>query len=146
MTPCPKKPARLVSWLSRAAGNGQVHGRLRPRGEAAWPVVRLAARVEQRRRSFAGAGEYEGALTEGLAPWLTNADAKWSASRIESYQTCAFQFFGQYALRLREIEEEAEGADAATRGSVVHEVLQDAVAPLIEQGRPLTSRNPPKCD
>ena len=113
------------------------HGRLRPRGEATWPVVRLAATVEQHRRSFAGAGEYEGALDKGLVPWLTSAEAIWSASRIESYQTCAFQFFGQYALRLREIEEEMEGADAATRGSVVHDVLQDAVSPLIEQGRPL---------
>lgn len=113
------------------------HGRTRPRGEATWPVVRLAATVEQRRRSFAGAGEYEGALTKGLVPWLTNADATWSASRIESYQTCAFQFFGQYALRLREVDEELEGADAATRGSVVHEVLQDAVTPLVERGLPL---------
>ena len=113
------------------------HGRLRPRGEAAWAVVRLAATVEQRRRSFAGAGEYEGALTEGLVPRLTGPDATWSASRIESYQTCAFQFFSQYALRLREVAEETEGADAATRGSVVHDVLQDAVAPLIEQGLPL---------
>ena len=119
------------------------HGRLRPRGEGAWPVVRLAATVEQRRRSFAGAGEYEGALTKGLVPWLTNADATWSASRIESYQTCSFQFFGQYALRLREVEEEMEGADAATRGSVVHDVLQDAVAPLVEQGRPLVPETLP---
>ena len=119
------------------------HGRLRPRGEAAWPVVRLAATVEQRRRSFAGAGEYEGVLDRGLVPWLTNADATWSASRIESYQTCSFQFFGQYALRLREVEQEMEGADAATRGSVVHDVLQDAVAPLVEQGRPLVPETLP---
>ena len=119
------------------------HGRLRPRGEAAWPIVRSAVGVEQRRRSFSNAGRYEGRIHAGLAPRLTDANATWSASRIESYRTCAFQFFGQYALGLREIEQELEGADAAIRGSVVHEILQDAVAPLVEQGRPLVPETLP---
>ena len=125
------------------SGQWPSHGRLRPRGESAWPVVRSAVAVEQRRRSFSNAGKYEGSLVKGLVPWLTNADATWSASRIESYKTCAFQFFGQYALRLREIEQELEGADAAIRGSVVHEVLQDAIAPLVERGRPLVPETLP---
>ena len=120
------------------------HGRLRPRAEPAWPIVRSAVAVEQLRRSFSDAGEYEGRLTDGLVPRLTGACATWSASRIESYQTCAFQFFGQYALRLREVEEELESADAAIRGSVVHDILQDAVAPLVEQGRPLVSDTLPE--
>ena len=120
------------------------HGRLRPRGESAWPIVRSAVAVEQLRRSFSNAGKYEGRLTDGLVPRLTNAGATWSASRIESYQTCAFQFFGHYALGLREIDQELEGADAAIRGSVVHEVLQNAVAPLVEQGRPLVSETLPE--
>ena len=120
------------------------HGRLRPRGEPAWPIVRSAVAVEQLRRSFSDAGEYEGRLAEGLVPRLTDAKATWSASRIESYQTCAFQFFGQYALGLREVEEELESADAAIRGSVVHKILQDAVAPLVEQGRPLVSDTLPE--
>ena len=119
-------------------------GRRRPLGESAWPIVRSAVAVEQRRRSFSNAGKYEGWLTDGLVPWLTGAKATWSATRIESYQTCAFQFFGHYALGLREIEEELESADAAIRGSVVHEILQDAVAPLVEQGRPLVSDTLPK--
>ena len=32
-----------------------------------------------------------------------------------------------------------EGADAATRGNVIHDVLQDALGPLIETGQPLNS-------
>ena len=112
-------------------------GRLRPRGEPAWPIVRSAVTVEQRRRSYSDAGRHEGRLTGGLVPALTGAGAAWSASRIESYQTCAFQFFGRYALGLREVEEEPEEADPAIRGTVIHEILQDAVAPLVEQGRPL---------
>ena len=119
-------------------------GRRRPLGESAWPIVRSAVAVEQLRRSSRNAGEYEGRLTEGLVPWLTDAEATWSASRIESYQTCAFQFFGHYALGLREIEEEQEEADPATRGTVVHEILQDAVATLVKQGRPLLPETLPE--
>ena len=112
-------------------------GRLRPREADAWPVVREAVRVEQRRRSFGHAGEHEGRLAAGLVPRLTGQNAVWSASRLESYLTCAFQFFSSYALRLRELEEEMDSADAAMRGTVIHEVLQDALEPLIAQGRPL---------
>ena len=119
------------------------HGRRRPRGESAWPVVRSAVAVEQLRRSFSNAGEFEGRMSDGLVPRLTDAEATWSASRIESYRTCAFQFFGHYALGLREVEEEQEEADAAIRGSVVHEILQDAVAPLVGQGRPLVPETLP---
>ena len=114
-------------------------GRLRPQGENAWQVVRDAVRVEQSRRSFGHGGAYEGRLAAGLVPRLTGENAVWSASRLESYRTCAFQFFSGYALRLRELEEEMDSADAAMRGTVIHEVLQDALEPLVAQGRPLTS-------
>ena len=113
-------------------------GRLRPLEAEAWPVVRSAVAVEQLRRSFSHAGVYEGVLPASMATWLTDEEAVWSASRLESYRTCAFQFFGHYALRLRELDEEAEGADAATRGTVIHDILQDALAPLAARGLPLT--------
>ena len=115
----------------------QEQGRLRPRDADAWPMVREAVRVEQRRRSFGHAGEYEGRLAAGLVPRLTGEDAVWSASRLESYRTCAFQFFGRYALRLWELEEEMDSADPAMRGTVIHDILQDALQFLVEQGRPL---------
>jgi RecB family exonuclease len=114
----------------------------RPRDLAAWPlVVRVAAPIEQDRRSFGHAGAHEGDLG-GLVPAaaierLTGASARWSASRLESYLTCAFQFFGGYGLRLREVEDEHLEADAATRGTVVHEILEEALKPLVEQGRAL---------
>lgn len=116
--------------------------RRRPRGLDAWPlVVRTAAPVEQRRRSFAAAGAYEGDLAGIAAPSaierLTGGSARWSASRLESYRTCAFQFFGGYALRLREVEDEHTEADAAIRGNVVHDILEDALQPLADEGRAL---------
>ena len=79
-------------------------------------------------------------MAPGLADRLTDSGVAWSASRIESYRTCAFQFFGQYGLGLRELEQELDGVDAATRGTVIHDVLQDALGPLIEKGEPLTPR------
>ena len=115
-------------------------GQRRPQDEMSWPVVHLAARVEAHRRSFSHAGLREGRLPAGMVDRLTDSTATWSASRIESYRTCAFQFFGQYGLRLRELEQELEGADPATRGSVIHDILQDALDPLIESGEPLTTR------
>ena len=113
-------------------------GRLRPLAASAWPVVRSAVPVEQLRRSFGHAGAYEGVLPGGMATWLTDENAAWSASRLESYRTCAFQFFSHYALNLRELDEETEGADAATRGTVIHDILQDALAPLAARGLPLS--------
>ena len=112
--------------------------RARPRPTAAWQVVRLAAQMEQRRRSFEHAGEYEGRVTADLRPDLTSAEAVWSASRLESYRTCAFQFFGRFALNLYELAEQMETADAATRGTVRHAMLEDALGELIAAQRPLT--------
>ena len=111
-------------------------GRLRPLGAVQWPVVRSAVAVEQLRRSFSHAGVYEGVLPASMATWLTDEEAVWSASRLESYRTCAFQFFGHYALRLRELDEEAEGADAATRGTVIHDILPGRAGPAGRAGAP----------
>ncbi len=114
--------------------------RRRPAGYEPWPLVRAAARVEQRRRSRESAGPFEGRVAAGRVPWLTGPESVWSATRLESYQLCPFQFFGHYALRLREPQEEREAADAATRGTVVHRILEEVVRPLAEAGLPLSMR------
>src|SRR5205823_5647336 len=59
----------------------------------------------------------------------------------ESYRTCGFQFYGHYALGLTELDEELETAEAATRGTVVHAMLEAAVAPLVRDGRVLDAAN-----
>ena len=136
-----KTPERAASPRELAIACAQLwtaNERRRPRRFEPWDIVRTAAVNEQRRRSWDNAGVYEGRLDAGLVPTLTNADAVWSASRLESYRTCSFQFFSNYALRLRALDEEMETADAATRGTVIHAILQDAMAPLIEGGQPLT--------
>ena len=134
----PERAASRRELAIACAGLWTEGGRLRPLKSPEWPVVRAAVPVEQLRRSFGHAGVYEGVVPGSEVPWLTAEDAVWSASRLESYRTCAFQFFSQYALGLRELDEETEGADAATRGTVIHDILQDALAPLAERGLPLS--------
>ncbi len=138
-TTAPERAASLRELAIACTQRWSAHERRRPPGSVVWPVIRSAAVNEQRRRSWGNAGVYEGRLDPGLVPLLTNSDAVWSASRLESYRTCSFQFFSQYALRLRELDQEMDAADAGTRGTVIHDILQDALKPLIERGLPLRS-------
>ena len=138
--PAVPEPAEAASRreLAIACTAGWIRGRrARPDAGAAWTVVRLAAQVEQRRRSFVHAGPFEGTVGAGLRPELTDRQALWSATRLESYLTCAFQFFGRYALRLHELDDEQDAADAATRGKVMHAMLQDALQDLVATRSPL---------
>ena len=110
----------------------------RPAGMVAWDrVVRVAAPIEQRRRSYQPAGRHEGVLPGIDVAWLLDPAAGWSASRLESYRTCSFQFFGGYVLGLREVDEERSEVDAGTRGTVIHAILEDAVQDLAASNRPL---------
>ncbi len=111
---------------------------LAPANLSTWATVRHASWVESQRRSFSSIGPYEGQLRPGLTPNLTGERAVWSASRLESYMTCAFLFFGAYALNLKEQEDQLVEANAAIRGTVIHTILEEAVKPLVETGRPLS--------
>ena len=113
--------------------------RRRPEGLAAWPVVRTAAPIEQQRSSFPNAGRHEGDLTStgSARERLVGPKVRWSASRIETYRTCAFQYFGRYGLSLYEVEDELAEADAAIRGTVIHDIMEAALGPLVEDDRPL---------
>ena len=112
----------------------------RPRGLAAWDrVVRVAAPVEQRRRSSTSADRYEGALAGVDVSWLLDPARQWSPTQLESYRTCAFQFFSGHALRLRELDEEQDQGDARVRGIVMHQILEDAVAPIVARGGALVA-------
>ena len=137
--PSPETASSLRELAIACAAQWRRGDRLRPRGFDAWPVVRASVRVEQRRRSYSNAGRFEGLLDSGLVPKLTGPAAVWSASRMESYRTCAFQFFARYGLGIDELEEELTAADAAIRGSVIHEALEQALTPLGEKGLALDS-------
>ena len=130
--------------LAIACARGWLNGEfLRPQDSAlsdaySWHAVRRAARAEQTRRSFEFAGEHEGQIPGGLVRWRTREGGVWSASSLDSYLTCAFQFFGRYVLRLEELDDEPEEGDAAIRGTIIHTILEKAFAPLVKQGQPLS--------
>lgn len=116
----------------------------RPKGYAAWPGIRRAADVESKRRSFTRVDEYEGQLPPGMAARLVAPEVKWSASRLETYVGCPFGFFAQYGLGLSELDDELLQADAAMIGTVVHEIAEEAVKPLIASDRPLSTETLPE--
>ncbi len=131
-----------VRELAIASSLGWVNGKsVRPPRRVEtdpWDVVRIAAPVEQKRRSFEFAGKYEGQISSGLAPKFTREGGAWSASSLDSYLTCSFQFFGSRILGLNELEDEPDEGDGAMRGTVIHAILEEAFKPLIEQRLPFS--------
>jgi ATP-dependent helicase/DNAse subunit B len=49
----------------------------------------------------------------------------WSASRLESYGTCPFEFFIAYGLELEPRPEAEDGFDVRMLGSMLHKVLEE---------------------
>ncbi|MDL1943588.1 hypothetical protein FBQ99_14740 [Chloroflexi bacterium CFX2] len=74
------------------------------------------------RMSSKAAGIYEGELFDLSERF--GASHGWSASRLESYGTCPFEFFVAHALELEPREEAEEGFDVRALGSMLHKILE----------------------
>ena len=84
--------------------------------------IKNGIEVLRARMSPKAEGRYEGEtfdLSERFG-----ADMGWSASRLESYGTCPFEFFVAYALGLEPREEAEEGFDVRALGSMWHKILE----------------------
>lgn len=68
------------------------------------------------------AGIYEGKIFDLSERFGTSHG--WSASRLESYGTCPFEFFIAYVLELEPREEPDEGYDVRALGSMLHKILE----------------------
>jgi ATP-dependent helicase/DNAse subunit B len=82
----------------------------------------LKARLSRR-----AAGTFEGEtpeLAEDLAARFGPSHG-WSASRLESYGTCPFEFFVAHALGLEPRILPEEGFDVRILGSMLHKILED---------------------
>jgi ATP-dependent helicase/nuclease subunit B len=75
------------------------------------------------RMSPKAAGIYEGMLFDLSERF--GAGHGWSASRLESYGTCPFEFFVAYGLELEPCIEAEDGFDVRMLGSMLHKVLEE---------------------
>jgi ATP-dependent helicase/nuclease subunit B len=112
----PTDAASSVEWRE-AAREFDIH---MERGVRAL-VARLAPTAE---------GVYEGDTSADLVQALDlnerfGPEHGWSASRLESYGTCPFEFFVAYALELEPRIPPEEGFDVRMLGSMLHKILED---------------------
>ena len=81
------------------------------------------------RSSLPESGEsiYDGNLSarEERIAGIYKDDYLWSASRLESYQSCPFNYFVRYLLGLEKPEQPEEGLDARQRGNIYHNILEN---------------------
>ncbi len=71
-------------------------------------------------------GPYEGELFDLQARFP--ADYTWSASKLESYGSCPFEFLVAYGLELEPRQEPEEGFDVRALGSMLHAILEQFYA------------------
>ncbi len=90
--------------------------------------IQLAEHIlkERDRESSSKAGLYDGSLVsqETIFAGLFNSEHIWSASRLETYQTCPFFFFTSYVLGLEPREPPQEGLDARQLGNIYHHIFE----------------------
>jgi ATP-dependent helicase/nuclease subunit B len=67
-------------------------------------------------------GKHEGELFDLSGRF--SAGYGWSASRLESYGTCPYDFFVAYGLELEPRQEAEEGFDVRILGSMLHKILE----------------------
>lgn len=92
-----------------------------------WQQLQASRVVLNARRSKKIQGEYEGIVNQ-IEPEINrrfNPYAVWSASRLESYSNCPFQFFVSTALKLEVRELPKLGMDPSQLGSMLHKILEE---------------------
>lgn len=106
------------------------------------PYLKKGAEALRARLAPRAAGEFEGEdleLGDRFGPQFG-----WSASKLESYGTCPFEFFVAYGLGLEPREEPEEGFDVRALGSMLHKILEDFYrgAPLLEAAKQVFTTAP----
>ncbi len=119
----PAEAASRIEWME-AAREFDIH-------------IRNGIEALQARMSPKAGGRYEG---DTSTPWQGQAGPMldlsgrfgagygWSASRLESYGTCPFEFFIAYAMELEPRTPPEEGFDVRVLGSMLHKVLEEVYA------------------
>src|SRR5262249_34928948 len=111
------EPAALAAMARRAGHRRALDG------------TAAALQVLTRRLRGAAFGEYDGLLKDGdvvldVADTFPS-DYLFSASQLETYIACPFQFFCKYVLKLEPAERREEiDEDYTERGSKIHDMLE----------------------
>ncbi len=95
-----------------------------------WQHLQHAAEVLRARLAEQPAGPYEG-IAGPLADSLQRSygpEHIWSASRLEAYGACPYQFFSGQALGLEAKTTPEAGMDPSQRGTLLHSILEKAYA------------------
>lgn len=135
-------------WLGRLFGGGRPAD-----GQAAlrrhFPALAAGIRAEEARASD-GFSEYEGIVRIDRLRYdpLLNPELEVSASRLERLVKCPFGYFLEYVLGIEAPEEieldRARWLDPLDHGSLIHEILADFMARVVESGeRPDPGRHWP---
>jgi ATP-dependent helicase/DNAse subunit B len=85
-------------------------------------ILRLRA---DDKRSINGAYEGNLANLQVVLEERFSGEEVWSASRLENYQTCPFNFFIGNLLGLEKLERPEEGLDGRQLGNIYHRILED---------------------
>ncbi len=79
-------------------------------------------------------GRYEGVIAsdevQAILERKYGAEYTWSPSKLETYATCPYRFFGENVLALAPLPELALESDLARRGSLLHDTLARLYARL----------------
>ncbi len=110
-----------------------------PRHALALAGTADAFRVAQVRREGSAFGPYEGRIGDPAAiakiREAFGPEHHFSASQLESFALCPFQFFQRYALGLKLVDELDElGEDYAGRGREVHRALEELHQQMAAEG------------
>ncbi|WP_246196623.1 PD-(D/E)XK nuclease family protein [Aquisphaera giovannonii] len=101
-----------------------------------------ALHASARRQRGTDYGEYEGLIRDGAAVLELDrhfgASRPFSASQLETYLSCPFQFFAKHVLKLTPVEERDElDEDYTQRGSDLHDILEKMEARFLHlEGEP----------
>lgn len=90
-------------------------------------VARRARGILQARLVADSLGPFDGDLSDAAQPLSDRFGPThvWSASRLEAYGACGFQFFVGSGLGLQPRDPVRAGMDAAQLGTLVHKILED---------------------
>jgi len=131
-----KDAASLSELLTACA---QAHARIVPDELLhLYTYTQKAERIHDQRNSYRPPGRFEGILkSKDLLEDINHRyypKSVWSASRLNTYGNCPFNFFADNLLNLETRQEPEDGLNPMQRGSLLHTLLEKTFGKLQKRG------------